>query len=447
MRSAHGTAHRSARGFSLIEVMVALVISSVVVIGLVSLINAIGVANRTQDGLARLQENGRFAMQRIASDLRLAGSQHCSKDNTFASMLAAGGSSYVDGPRMTRTYFDAAAVASNGPGIGPASAAPWYEISPRFMLMGHECTNAVCTPGLAVANRGVNRLGAAIPDMGTAAGSRGQGADVVTLRYFSTPGALVNRVLDAQPGPPDAQVELANDAAALLREGFTTMAANDPVWVSDCSAAMMLRGTMAGQNIVMSGNFDNGGMMQILSGAAAGGAGAGTRSDIRAFHLPTSLRTVSYYLQLKNDPKLAGRVISGLMRKVDADPAQELVEGVERFDLLYGVMNSAGNTRFLTAQQVDALAAGGECVGMVEPGCGWRAVRSVEVYLLVNTVDDVSPVGNDEFRYSWLNTGAANNAGAFENPQTLGTLRNGLPPGRMLRREFRATVGLRSSNF
>ena len=55
--------------------------------------------------------------------------------------------------------------------------------------------------------------------------------------------------------------------------------------------------------------------------------------------------------------------------------------------------------------------------------------------------------GDEEFRYSFLNDGNANAAGAYEVPSALGSLRNGLPPGRMLRREFRALVSLRDYNY
>jgi type IV pilus assembly protein PilW len=348
-----------------------------------------------------------------------------------------------------QTYFDATLPALSLPGMGPTGQTAAFLMSPRFMLLGHECDGGACVPALNAPNRGFNRLGPApIPAMGTAVNQRGVGADVLTLRYFSTVGALVENQIEEDAGPAPAEIVLANDAAALAREGFSTMAANDPIWVSDCSTTVMFRGTRVGaRNVRMSGgNFDNTTMLPLQVSPELV-PGQGTEGDARAFHIPTSLRTVSYYLQIKNDPKQAGRRISSLMRKVDGDDAQELVEGVERFDLLYGVQDGLGRTRYLTAAQVDALAAGSQCVGTVEPGCGWRSVKSIEAYLLVNTVDDISPTGTDEFRYSWLNTGVANAAGTFENPVVLGTLRNGLPPGRMLRREFRTTISLRVNNF
>lgn len=447
-RPTRGRRARHAAGLSLIELMITLVISSIVIIGLVTLVNAIGIANRTQDGLARLQENGRFAVQRIAADLRAAASQHCSSFDSASSVLATGGATYVEQPRAARSYFNAAARADLA--FGPVGLPTPYLISPRFMMIGHECDNANCTPALNAVNRGVNRLGAAIPNMGSGVGARGIGADVLTIRYLAGDGVRVVGQTGQLPGAPDARVLLENNPAALARAGFATMAANEPVWVSDCSESELFLGTMLGATVVgMTGNPANDTMRELDS-----------LSDARAFHVPTSLRTVSYYLEIVADPRQPGRRISALMRKAGVAPRQELVQGVERFDLLFGIDDSLGRTRFLTAAQVDALGTiASQCppypvdiaptptAGQNEPGCGWRAVKSVEIYLLANTVEDLSSTGDDEFRYSWLNGGAPNNAGLFENPATLGTTRNGLPAGRMLRREFRTLVNLRGYNY
>ena len=435
---------RSQSGLSLIELLVAIAISSIVILGLVTLINSIGVANRAQDGLARLQENGRFAVQRIAADLRAATSQHCASFDAASSILngVAGGSAiWVDVPRAPLMRFDAGANAATrmGPvGIIPAPDSPWYFMSTRFMMVGHECDGAACIPATNAPGRGVHRLGAALPAMGTGFGQRARGSDVLTLRYLSGAGVRVINRLQSGP-PPVVDFFLENNPAALARAGFTTMG-NDPVWVSDCAGSEVFLGNLQAAAVVrMAGaNFNN----------ARVAGGLNLLSDARAFHVPTSLRTVTYYLQLREDPRNPGRTMSALMRKDGAALAQELVEGVERFDLLYGINDAQGRTSYLTAAQVDALVpAGGQCIGNNEPGCGWSAVKSVEIYLLTNTVDDVSPRGDDEFRYSWLNDGTANAAGTFENPESLGTLRNGLPAGRMLRREFRTLINLRGYNY
>lgn len=451
-------AARHMAGLSLIELMVTLVISSIVIIGLVTLVNAIGVANRTQDGLARLQENGRFAMQRIAADLRAASAQHCSNfDSAASSVIGPPPDVFVDTARAAFSYFNAATNPSLR--LGPTGFGAPYLLSPRFMMVGHECAIGACTPALNAANRGVNLLGAAIPNMGSAAGQRAQGADVLTVRYLTGEGVRVVNQREWQAGGGRPVIDVVNDPAELARAGFAGMTANSPIWVSDCGLSEMFLGT-----IVAPPPAPPPGVVSIEMTPANFTSDRMRRLDVvnnaRAYHLPTALRTVSYYLQIANDNRTPGRRISVLMRKEGANVAQGLVEGIERFDLLYGVEDSRGRTRYLTAAQVDALGAlSQDCPpnpaniqpapapSQNEPGCGWRAVKSIEVYLLANTVEDVSSTNDDEFRYSWFNDGTPNNAGQFENPQALGATRNGLPAGRMLRREFRTLVNLRGYNY
>lgn len=443
---------RRVAGMSLIELMVAMVLSFLVILGLVSMMDSVGVVNRTQDGMARLQENGRFAITRLAEDLRAATSQHCSTFSSASSNIAATGFVYQDRTRALRAKFNA----SGTPwwfGPVPAAAAAYW-ISPRFMLFGSECDAATCTPAVnTIGNPTTGRGGVsgptALPVMGTGNGQRGRGADVLTLRYLSGPGVRILGQSNFLPGDAGGNVQLALDpatAATLDLAGVN----GDGVWITDCSTTLIARATLGGSTLTLNNNY---------------AAGATTESDFmprvdetsdaRVFNLGRDLQQVTYYLQLKNDPNTAGRMISSLMRRQIVGGAvntQELVEGVERLDFLYGVEDNVGQTRYLTAAQVDALTTCppqpyGLPTNVAENGCGWRAVKSIEIFMLVNTVADSTVGGDDEFRYSFRNDGTVNAAGTFENPEVLGTLRNGLPPGRMLRREFRTLVSLRGYNF
>jgi len=60
-------------GFSLVELMVALAVSLTVVAVACRIFIATGHGYRLQDSLARLQENGRYVMETLATDLRRAG--------------------------------------------------------------------------------------------------------------------------------------------------------------------------------------------------------------------------------------------------------------------------------------------------------------------------------------------------------------------------------------
>jgi type IV pilus assembly protein PilW len=439
-----------ARGFSLVELMVAMVISLLVMLGLVSVMDNVGVVNRAQDGLARLQENGRYAMTRVSQDLRAAAAQHCSSFGVGSSQLGAGGFTYLDRGRAAFAKFY---VGGTGAGLVDASGAPFrfgptfgptggYFVSPIFMMLGSECDDNSCDPLTDEAQRG--GLFTALPAMGTTAGLRTRGGDVLTLRYLDGDGVRIVGQRNFLQDGVAVQFDLDPATAATL----DLAGGRDAVWFTDCSISEIARATQAGSVLTLANNFaatlDNDIMRRM-----------DTRSDARAFNLTRDLRVVSYYLQLKNDPNNAARRISSLMRRdVSANPAvQELVEGVERLDFLYGVDDALGRTRYLTAEEVDDMAAA-DCppwptglTAVEANGCGWRAVKNVEVFMLLNTVGDVAVTGDEEFRYSFLNDGNPNAAATYEVPSALGTLRNGLPPGRMLRREFRALVSLRDYNY
>ena len=60
-------------GFSLVELMIAMVLALVLLSSLISLIVQSSKAHGVQTHLARVQENARFAVELMARDLRMAG--------------------------------------------------------------------------------------------------------------------------------------------------------------------------------------------------------------------------------------------------------------------------------------------------------------------------------------------------------------------------------------
>ncbi|CAD5379880.1 Prepilin-type N-terminal cleavage/methylation domain-containing protein [Pseudomonas sp. OF001] len=66
------------RGFSLVELMVALLISSLLLLGILQLFNNTSESDRTANALARVQEGGRVALEIIGTDARRTGYQGCS---------------------------------------------------------------------------------------------------------------------------------------------------------------------------------------------------------------------------------------------------------------------------------------------------------------------------------------------------------------------------------
>lgn len=80
----------AAAGLSLIELMIALLISSILLIGVIQVFAASRTAYQLSQGIARNQENGRFAMDFLTRDIRMAGHAGCVNDQVLLSTDASG---------------------------------------------------------------------------------------------------------------------------------------------------------------------------------------------------------------------------------------------------------------------------------------------------------------------------------------------------------------------
>lgn len=80
----HSGVHR-AHGFSLIELMVAMAISLLLLAGVVAIFVSSKASYETTQRLSRIQENGRFALNTIMTDLRASGFVGCARQPTYLS--------------------------------------------------------------------------------------------------------------------------------------------------------------------------------------------------------------------------------------------------------------------------------------------------------------------------------------------------------------------------
>lgn len=70
------------RGFSLLELMVAVTISLLLLMGVVALFISSRASYETTERMSRIQENGRFALDQVTSDMRVAGFNGCARGAT-----------------------------------------------------------------------------------------------------------------------------------------------------------------------------------------------------------------------------------------------------------------------------------------------------------------------------------------------------------------------------
>ena len=263
----------SNRGFTLIELMVSLIISLI----MIAVVGQMFIGNkdtyRANDTLSRLQENGRFAMEFIARDIRQADFWGCAE---------------VVPPANVNNTLD--------------TTDPAYD--PQY----HDLVN----------QEGVQ---------GTDGGGL-NGSDSITVRG----GAFDSMVLVAPP---------ATTAAALLVNNTGSTA-------------------------------PGGASIQHNSGGATspGNATAGLQ---KIYNPPAQIlvaRTVTYTLGTAANGEPA------LMRSIDGAAVQELVQGVEDMQVLYGEDTNGDQTvdRYITAAQVTT----------------WANVMSVQLNLLVRSEQEIN---------------------------------------------------------
>lgn len=98
----HFNAHselKSQQGLTLIELMIAITISLVLLAGVMQIFLGSRQTYRVQDNMARLQENGRFAMDFLGKDIRMADHWGCMKNssNLVNNLVGGGGLGAVAG--------------------------------------------------------------------------------------------------------------------------------------------------------------------------------------------------------------------------------------------------------------------------------------------------------------------------------------------------------------
>ncbi len=184
-------------GMTMVELMVAMVISLLLLAGVIQIFVGNRQTYRVQDGAARIQESGRFAIDLMAREMRMAGFQGCTKLESVAVEILAK-------PPVPMTAFSAAASVI---GHEYAGSSTWSPVLPA------ELTGAGVAPI--------------------------DGTDVLTIRGAQP----ANTTVVGNYEPNNANVQLSNNDPAF--------AAGDLVFLTDCVSGHIFRAT----NVSSSGSI------------------------------------------------------------------------------------------------------------------------------------------------------------------------------------------------
>jgi type IV pilus assembly protein PilW len=258
-------------GMTLIEIMIALLIGAFLVGGVLQIFINSKQTYRMQEGLSRLQENGRFALDFLANDIRMTGFIGCNNQATLTNTL------------NTPTAF-------------------LYNFSKA--IEGFESTSA----------------SAWTPTINSAITSPLGDSDVITIRRADNQNFTVTT---HAASTANLTLDASATTANLTTAGFLTSAgANNCAIavVSDCSAAAVFQ-VSAITGSILSHNTGSGCTLDNSTNDLG-------KTYVNGQVYPIS--TISYYVRTG-----AGGQPS-LYRRVGSNSAEELVEGIEQMQILYG---------------------------------------------------------------------------------------------------------------
>ncbi len=422
-------------GVTLVELMIAMVLGLLVSGGIITVFLTTSNSNRVQNQLARLQEEGRYAMGRLVGDLRMANGHYCSNTGGLANQTSSG--LLLDGLRAPMVYANnlvgAMSDVTTNWGAAPyptKPTSPYY--FPSFLSMrGYDCTRTACTPTLAAS---------VVPTMGANVENRVVGSSVLTLRYLdSSRGWALGGANSTVTTDTDGTIAAINLKQGSSEPPIKEFKADHLAMLANCSSTAIFAIDGGGAQIspaaVSTSLYGNSGKPVALQ----------PQSAPRLFDFNTDFLTVTYYLKVVANED--GSTTGALIRRLNGE-SSEIVRGVERLDFLYGVEDSNGNTSYLTAAQVDS---GTNCPPSVpvklgtDPGCLWRGVKSIEVRILMSGQQALPALTSSEANYTYASDGNTEPKPPGDGSRAVTPAQQGFSD-RILRREFSALVALRNYN-
>ena len=365
---------RAVGGFSLIELMVALAIGSLLVLGLVEVFSASRTAYQLSEGLSRVQENGRFAMDYIQRDFRMGGHMGCVNDQArFLPENAAGTRSSLASTFLTTTQQETEDY--TGGGLVPDAL--------RFDLpvQGYEANGTgngttITLAAPAIDGTATNWTPQIPTALNTALSNRVANSDILVLRQFSPRGAQVTAFT---PGDPSAIIQI--DAAQM--GNLIEEQANPGLFgIADCMSAGVFRATTVAGNLIT----------VTRDGTVNRSAMAGYEAYVPGQAFVYVAQTIVYYVGMNNStPRVPALYrLRYTMAPGAAAPAvvqEELVEGIESMQLRYGVDSFPGATQRPSGNMGTADVA--------TATTSWRRVGLVQVGLLARSVDPAATAQRD----------------------------------------------------
>ncbi len=337
----------SMAGVSLVEMMIAMVIGLLIMLGVIQIFSASQTASRLSEGASRVQENARFALEFLERDLRMAGHMGCVNDQAHIVKNLGDPVNHL-----------AAATGSGSP------------LDFSVSIQGFEAPNTA--PGNAL-TLGGTWSAPTLPNTIKLSPDPAGGSDVLVLRFLGAEGVPVNQIAFASN---NSTITAAQDPMARVKKDGVV---NPTLFgIADCGHADIFAGKLNGNTVEAAG--------VNLSRYTA--QPTGQTMLYRA-------ESLVYYIAPN-----ATTGVNGL-RRARADSSgnyttnEEVVEGIENLQLMFGLDNTPviGLAAPPAGNITQSAVASGVTTDANATGAGqWLRVGQVKVGLLAVSPERSSSV-------------------------------------------------------
>ncbi len=366
-------------GLSIIELLIAMVLGLTLAAGVVQIYVGTSTTERDQDARLRMQENGRFALNFLGNEIRMAGYLGCQGS--------------IQGSSVNNTL-----------------SAPPATLQPETGIQGWEADGTA--PGEI--NNSANNV-ATIASTSAEWSTGGAGFNIPNVQ--AVPNSDIVRLWGGWGNSgPVTDIDNSGPDPIIQAEASIGISVDDFLIISDCEQADFVQACAVAPTGGPATTVD----ITLSTACNPGNIGAAfvtSQDPAEVMRLEGALYYVGKRDNDANNPPTLMR--STLTATGTAGPAEELIEGVESMQLLYGV-NVDQDVRatvdaYLTADQVT----------------NWDEVISVRVSLLLQSVND----GTVPAPQSYTFDGVTYDGGAGNGD---------LPDDERVRRVFTATISLRN---
>ena len=381
---------KTTKGFTLIEMMIAMSISLILLLGVSQIFTSNKRSQRVTEGLARVQENARFALKKISIDMRRAGYAGCAGDNIlnhldptspdydeslFDPSKGTGGWEYTGGAVTSVTEPGETYNLASVTPLAAGDAGNWQS----------NTASAVPPPVTAISpNLPPSLVGVVVP-----------GSDVVVMKWMDEDRGIT---LNGAVVPNSAQIGT---------KGATGIAKGTLLIISDCSGGDVFQPTSnaSSSSLQRSGAQDSPGNKNPAktpwSHAYPNGATISTFVS-RAYYIGTGVSGEPSLYSITYTQGATGQVI------------EEVAEGIENMQVLYGIDTNDDKfaEKYVTAEQViDHANVVNLQIGLIARSPNSAKSISVPKTLTLLGTNIVIPADN-KIRFAFTTTVKLRNKGA-----------------------------------